>query len=330
MKRYKLKYSVKAESKEVTEPEQLSIDILEKLDSCDNLLQDFYIELAQTENPQKYSSEIKAKHRSLIRTSANLAKAYKKTLSTADELRSRHKDICRSKKHFILPETPANTVIDITEQQTGCFAKGLNIYKLLLIFYAGSFVGVVVEMLWCLLNYGYIESRAGLVYGPFNALYGIGAVAMTLALYKYRNNSRLILFIGGSVIGGVVEYFCSFAQEMVFGSRSWDYSDRPFNINGRICLLYSFFWGFLGILWIKTLYPLLSKYILKLPDKYGKVFTWLIFAFFLFNAVVTILALFRWSQRIEAVEAASALWEFIDMRFPDERMESIFANMVFN
>lgn len=45
------------------------------------------------------------------------------------------------------------------------------------------------------------------------------------------------------------------------------------------------------------------------------------------NAVVTILALFRWSQRIEA---ASALWEFIDMRFPDERMESIFANMVFN
>ena len=46
------------------------------------------------------------------------------------------------------------------------------------------------------------------------------------------------LFFGGIIVGSVVEYICSLGQEIIFGSRSWDYSHMPFNINGRICLLY--------------------------------------------------------------------------------------------
>lgn len=209
------------------------------------------------------------------------------------------------------------------------FAKGLNIYKLLLICFIGSFVGVVVEMLWCLIKNEYIESRAGLVYGPFNLLYGAGAVALTVCLYKFRNRGAWLSFLGGMLVGSILEYVCSWGQEIVLGSRSWDYSNMPFNINGRICLQYSVFWGLLSVFWIKNLYPRTAKMILKIPDHIGKIITWLLTGFFIFNAFMSVTTGFRWSQRIKGVEPSNTFWEFIDERFPDERMEKVYANMEF-
>ena len=132
------------------------------------------------------------------------------------------------------------------------------------------------------------------------------------------------------IVGSAVEYFCSWGQELVFGSRSWDYSGMPFNINGRICLLYSIFWGFLGVLWIKNLYPRMAKWILKIPNKTGKILTWVLAALLAFNAAVTVLAIARWSARVHGEPAENVFSQFIDRRFPDERMERIFANMDFD
>ena len=314
----------------VTKTEKLSDDILDSLGETDEALQSLYVEMADSKDPSEYTEDVNTKLRSYKRTSNNLAKAYQRNAIIIDELSARHRDLSKGKNRKLIPKTPANSVIDLEESRSDHFARGMNIYKVLMIGYIGSFVGVVIETLWCLLTRGCIESRAGLVYGPFNLLYGVGAIAMTLALYGFRNKGRWISFFGGFVVGGVVEYACSWGQEVVFGSRSWDYSHMPFNLNGRICLLYSVFWGFLGVLWVKTIYPWMAKLILKLPEKFGKILTWLLFAFFIFNAVVTLLAVFRWSQRIDMIEPANAFWEFIDTRFPNERMERIFANMVFD
>ncbi len=131
------------------------------------------------------------------------------------------------------------------------------------------------------------------------------------------------------MVGSVVEYVCSWGQELLFGSRSWDYSHMPFNLNGRICLLYSIFWGILGVLWMKNIYPRMAKWILKLPNQAGKILTWVLTAFFIFNAVTTCLAMTRWTQRQAGIEAQGDFWRFVDAHFPDERMERIFANMEF-
>ena len=131
------------------------------------------------------------------------------------------------------------------------------------------------------------------------------------------------------LVGSAVEYGCSFLQELILGSRSWDYSHLPFNLNGRICLLYSIFWGVLGVLWIKRLYPLMAKWILKIPNRMGKALTWVVFAFFVLNAAVTCLALARWIQRMDDIPPQNAFMQFVDERFTDERMEKIFPGMVF-
>ena len=196
-------------------------------------------------------------------------------------------------------------------------------------FFIGSFLGVVVEVLWCILTRGHYESRVGLIYGPFNLVYGVGTWALSAALYRFRNRSPILSFVGGFVVGSVIEYFCSWFQETVFGSTSWDYSHMPFNINGRICLVYSLFWGVLGVLWIKDFYPRMAEWILKIPNKVGKPLTWVLLVFMIFNSVMTAATVLRWMERREGHAAESGWEEWLDNRYPDERMQKIFPNMKF-
>ena len=307
------------------------------------LAEHYYVQLAEeamephgepdhpSQEAQALEAAVQDELESLRRTTHTLAQAYQATNNLEDELNARLRDMrtARDRKWYV-PNPPANAAIDLAEAKQDHFAQGLNLYKILLICAAGSFAGVVVEMLWCILTNGYLESRAGLVYGPFNLLYGAGAVCLTLALYKYRNRGYQWSFLGGFLVGSVLEYVCSWAQEALLGSRSWDYSSLPLNLNGRICFLYSVFWGVLGIFWIKDLYPRMAKYILKIPNRVGRPLTWAFTIFLIFNAVVSCVAVGRWSQRVEGLPPSSGFWEFIDQRFPDDRMERVFANMEFD
>ena len=299
-------------------------------------LDSYYFALANSEalgdrDQQKLYKEI-SKTIGYLNEEEARAKEWARFISDSnDELKARLRDTVNSgKRGFIIPRAPANGTIDYREEKAHHFARGLNGYKLFLVVFAGSFAGVVIEMIWCFLRHGYIESRAGLVYGPFNLVYGFGALCLSAALYKYRNRSAVYSFIGGFVTGSVVEYLCSFFQELLFGSVSWDSSNVPLNINGRICLLYSVFWGFLGVFWIKSAYPRFSVWVLRIPDRAGKILVWLLLAFMLFNTAVSGLAVYRWSCRIEGRAAENALERILDQRFPDARMERIFPNMVFD
>lgn len=314
------------DAKHILAIEKISLDLLETVEATQAEMAEYYPQMLEEECPE----EVLSKADSLKRAAVNIARAFTQAYEISDEFSARWRDIQNQKKHKkLLIAAPANAVIDLNESKTDHFAKGLNFYKILLICFVGSFAGVVVELLWCLVRNGYIESRSGLVYGPFNLLYGVGAVALTLCLYKYRNRGAWLSFLGGMIVGSVIEYLCSWGQELILGSRSWDYSDMPFNLNGRICLLYSIFWGFLGIFWIKTIYPIMAKWILKLPNRIGKIGTWALVVFFVFNSLVTVVSVTRWTQRMDGLDPTNTFEEYIDERFPDERMEKVFANMKF-
>jgi len=304
------------------------------LEQEDTLSHTSYAELARcTETsgiPEETRTRIREEIHLLREVSAELDAAQKRTAKMADELNARLNDTKKAvDRRWYRLNPPANGVIDLQEQQKGHFAGHMNLYKLALVFIIGSFAGVVVEMAWCLFRHGYLESRNGVVWGPFSPLYGVGAVALSAALYRFRNRGPWPSFIGGFVIGSVVEYACSWFQEAAFGSRSWDYSAMPFNINGRVCLLYSVFWGVLGVFWIKDIYPRMSKWILRLPNRFGKVLTWALTIFMAVNCLVSGLAVLRWSARLDGVPARNACEVFMDAHFPDERMASIYANMDF-
>lgn len=301
----------------------------------DERYQALYDEMAEQrelsdDERKKLTARVNGEVEELEQAKNDLRKAHRWATERADELQTRLKEGKASEQgKLLIKRAPANSVIDYEEKKTNNFAAGMNFYKIALICFAGSFAGVIVEMLWCLLTNGYLESRAGLVYGPFNLLYGVGAVAVSLVLYRYRNRRTLISFIGGMLAGSAIEYLLSWAQETVFGSVSWDYSHLPFNLNGRICLMYSVCWGFLGVFWIKSLYPRLAKLILKIPNDIGKAVTIALCIIFLFDAVVSTLAVERWSRRLDGTAPDTAYGRMMDERFPNERLERIYANMHF-
>ena len=130
------------------------------------------------------------------------------------------------------------------------FAQGCCFYKLACLFFLGAFLGDIIETIFCRLTAGVWMSRSSLVWGPFSIVWGLGAVLLTALLYKYRHKSDGYIFLVGTVAGGAYEYFCSVFTELVFGTVFWDYSHIPFNLGGRINLLYCFFWGIAAVIWL--------------------------------------------------------------------------------
>ena len=207
----------------------------------------------------------------------------------------------------------------------------LDFFNLFWIFVIASVAGVVIESIYHVLvvDFGHYEDRAGLLWGPFSPIYGFGAVLMTLALNRFHNAPIPVVFLVSAVIGGAFEYFCSWLQETVLGTVSWDYTGYPFNLNGRINLLYCLFWGALALVWVKEVFPRLNGFIERRVSKtYGVVISWVLIAFMLANSLVSGAAVLRQSQRYEGVPATHAWQQVLDDRFPDSRLAKIYPSMV--
>lgn len=213
-----------------------------------------------------------------------------------------------------------------SKTQATTFASGLCFEKVVWIFIICCITGFIVETIWCFIRHGYIESRKSLVYGPLSVAYGMGGVILTLVLYKLKDAQMWKIFLTAFLVGTVTEYICSLGQEIVFGSVAWDYSNVPLNINGRVCLLYSLFWGVLGIGWIKVLYPFMSTIIEKIPIHIGTILTWAFIVFFVFDAFLSATAALRMDARTKEIPPANHYEVFLDNHFDDERMHKIYAN----
>lgn len=310
------------------EMEKQSRILLESAKRTMEDMESYYPTLLQDRKVEEVAPEVEGRKDSLKRAKKNILKAYEMMFDISDELSGRWADIVSASRRGVR-KRKVNADIDLFETKANPFARGINLYKILWIIFIGSFAGVIIEMAWCLLKNGYLESRRGMVWGPFNFLYGAGAALLSIALYRFRNHGQWMSFLGGMAVGSALEYFVSWAQETILGSRSWDYSNVPFNINGRICLLYSVFWGILGVVWIKRIFPLASILIQKIPQKIGKLLTWLMVVFFVVDLAVSGLAVWRWSKRLEGVAPTNAIMRTIERRFDDDRMERLFPSMVF-
>ena len=204
------------------------------------------------------------------------------------------------------------------------FARGNSFYSIMLLFLVGGVCGDLAETIFCRLRLGWWMSRSSVVWGPFSIVWGLALAAATLMFYRYRDRSSSFFFVAGTLLGGLYEYLCSVFTELVFGTVFWDYSAIPFNLGGRINLLYCFFWGFAAVAWFKGLFPVLSKGMAKIPKKPGKIVVWLLLAFMTVNMGVSALALARYSARA-AGQPAQQAWEvYMDEHYGDEVMKRIY------
>jgi uncharacterized membrane protein len=101
--------------------------------------------------------------------------------------------------------------------------------------------------------------------GPVIPIYGTGAIIILFAVIPFRT-SLILVFILGTVAASILEFVTGFVMERIYKVRYWDYSDKPFNLCGYICLFNSLCWGVLSILLIYLVHSWVEKGVLFLND----------------------------------------------------------------
>lgn len=176
--------------------------------------------------------------------------------------------------------------------------------KYLCLFFVYSILG------WCMESFrGYFKTgkfvNRGFLIGPYCPVYGLGVSLITFFLEKYVNDI-IILFGMSIIICGLLEYFTSWIMEKVFKARWWDYHNRKFNINGRICLETLLPFGILGTILLKFFNPLILGLLNKIPYV---VFVWLIriiLIIFIIDFIVSFNVILNFRKAAKQVEKEEA------------------------
>ena len=225
---------------------------------------------------------------------------------------------------------------------------GMSIWRVLAYFIIYSILGYIIETLFGLVTKGVIESRQSFLYEPFCAIYGLGAVIM-IGLLQYFKKNNFTLFFGGFLIGSVVEYLVSLFGEMMLHVKWWDYSNMPLNINGRICVYFSIFWGILAIFLMTYINKKVDKVLISLKEKINikvlKTVTILTIIFMAVDCIYTGVALRMFYARIEhsglikmqngeqylldyeEIQNRPGVKEFMEKYLSDEKMLKTFPNL---
>lgn len=214
-----------------------------------------------------------------------------------------------------------------TGEHTDVFAGGLCLDKIIWIFFISALGGDLIETVYVKLTADIWMSRTSVLYGTFSIVWGAGAALLTVLLHRFSDREDRYIFLGGFFLGGTYEYLCSVFTEVVFGTVFWDYSDMPFNIGGRTNLLFCVFWGILALVWVKMVYPPLSRQIERIPALTGKILTWVCVALMACDIVISAMAMVRYVERASGAEARNAVERFLDTQYPDALIEWTWPNL---
>lgn len=213
------------------------------------------------------------------------------------------------------------------EDQLGAFVGGMCAYKLMWLVLAGSLLGCLLEMCWYRHLRGKWMSRKGVIYGPFSPIYGLAIAGFMYLLYPVRRGNLMFLFLLGACMGSCFEYACGYLQEKILGTRSWDYSKKKFQLHGRICLEFAFYWGIAAVAVMRFFYPVLSRMVEAISRQRGPILIGGLFVLFLADCLISIAACVRQRLRREGKEAATALEQFLDRHYTDERLAALFTEI---
>ena len=211
-----------------------------------------------------------------------------------------------------------------------------KLYELLTYLIVYSFLGWIVESLYIsILKKKLVNS--GFLHGPFCPIYGIGALIMFLFLKGYKENPILIFFLAFVVLT-IWEYAVGVFLEKVFKTKYWDYSNNKYNFQGRICLLNSFFWGVLGIVFIYFIHPFIQKQISVIDTKILIVLDIAILIYLTIDCIISCVKVFKIEQTLqkieelnikikEKVEELKGIKENLDKKERTEYIERIIADL---
>ena len=196
-----------------------------------------------------------------------------------------------------------------------------NFYELVWIFIIYAFIGWGTEVSYAALDTGKFVNR-GFLNGPYCPIYGCGVV-IVVAILTPLKESLLILFVGSVVLTTALEFVTGYILEKVFHNKWWDYSDKPFNVKGYICLKFSILWGLACTFIMDVLHPLIYKAITWIPFIPGVILLSILMCVFIVDCCITVSTILKFNKRLKIMDEMAASIH----KLSDEIGENIYENV---
>lgn len=171
------------------------------------------------------------------------------------------------------------------------------ISALFISFYIYGFAGWIWESFICPIFTRHKIKNSGFLMGPIVPIYGVGAIVVSLL---FSPEERYIsIFFEGAFVACFIEYITSWAMEKLYHRRWWDYSDKAFNVNGRVCLEGFLVFGLFSVIAVKFIQPALLHKILQYHSTILIIIATALTTLFIIDFVCTIIALTHLEQRLD-------------------------------
>lgn len=175
--------------------------------------------------------------------------------------------------------------------------------KLIILFFIYSVIGYICEVINCYMANKKLKDR-GFLLGPYCPIYGFGAILLTLTLTKYKTD-LLILLSTSMIICGLLEYLTSYVLEKIFKMRWWDYSNKKYNINGRICLETLIPFSIGGVIIIKFLNPIFFNMINNINIIFLRILAFIISCILIIDLTISLNIAFNFKKIAKKIKKDS-------------------------
>ena len=150
-----------------------------------------------------------------------------------------------------------------------------------------SFIGYLAEITCCSINNKKLIVNRGFCLGPYLPIYGSSSVIMNIFLAKYSKDI-ITLFVMSAFVCTLMEYMTSLILEKIFHARWWDYTERKFNLSGRVCLENSCLFGLGGVFIVSILHPFLDGLVSMIPHNVLIILSIILFIIFMIDVIITV------------------------------------------
>ncbi len=164
-----------------------------------------------------------------------------------------------------------------------------TVYQLILLFFVYAFLGWCVEVCFQAVTTGKIVNR-GFLNGPWCPIYGVGMVSVLLLLSPVSDH-LVLLFLLGMLLCSLVELVVGWLLEKIFHTRWWDYTDRPFQLGGYICLEFSLMWGLAVTFTVRLIHPTIFAFVNFFPHLVGWILIGILCGSFVADFIVTLVTI---------------------------------------
>jgi len=165
-----------------------------------------------------------------------------------------------------------------------------------------SFMGWCLETVYTTIIKKEFVNR-GFLHGPFCPIYGFGTLLIIILLKPIETN-YILLFLGSIFLTSILEYITGYVLETTFNSTWWDYSDKPYNIHGRICLSFSIIWGFISVLILKVIHPYIIHIVNSVHTRPGLILFYATLLYFITDFTITVITIFRLKSLLTQLNTA--------------------------